>query len=131
MKNMFFVLVVATLALTACGGKPTETSAPHLEISDPGKSIEVAAGSEFKIIIESNPSTGYQWKMVGELDEGILQFVSMDYRADEPVMPGSGGADVWIFKAVAAGETKIVLGNYPPGQGEPAAQEITFTIIVK
>ena len=131
MKNIFFVLVAATLALTACGGKSTETSAPHLEISDPGKSIEVAAGSEFKIIIESNPSTGYQWKMVGELDESILQFVSMDYRADEPVLPGSGGADVWVFRAVTAGETKIVLGNYPPGQGEPAAQEVAFTISVK
>jgi inhibitor of cysteine peptidase len=131
MQKLFSLLFVAALALTACGGKPTEMSEPHLEISDPGKSIEVAAGSEFKIIIESNPSTGYQWKMMNELDESILQFVSMDYRADEPVMPGSGGADVWIFKAIAAGETKIVLGHYPPGQGEPAAQEITFTVIVK
>jgi predicted secreted protein len=131
MKKLFVVLVVAALALTACGGKPTEAPAPQLEISDPGKSIEVAAGNEFKIVIESNPSTGYHWELAGELDESILQFVSKDFRASEPVAPGSGGSDVWVFRAVAAGETAITLGHYPPGEGQAAAQEITFTIIVK
>ena len=131
MKKLFVVLVVAALALTACGGKPTEAPVPQLEISDPGKSIEVAAGNEFKIVIESNPSTGYHWELIGNLDDRVIQFISKDFRADEPVALGSGGSDVWVFRAVAAGETKIVLGHYPPGQGEPATQEVTFTIVVK
>lgn len=131
MKKLFFLLVIAALSLTACGGKPTDAPVPHLEISDAGKTIEVAAGSEFKIVIESNPSTGYHWELIGNLNDALIQFISKDYRASEPVMPGSGGKDVWVFKALAAGETKIVLGNYPPAQGEPAAQEITFTIVVK
>lgn len=117
------------LALTACGGKPTEE--PIYPISDAGKNIEVTAGNEFKIMIESNPSTGYHWEVIGELDENIVQFVSKDYRADEPVMPGSGGVDIWTFRAVAAGEAAITLGYYPPGEGEPPAQEVTFTIVVK
>jgi predicted secreted protein len=131
MKNLFILLIVATLALTACGGKPTETPGGELVISDPGKIIEVNAGNEFKIVIESNPSTGYQWKLVGALDETIVQFVSNEYRASEPVMPGSGGSDVWVFRAVAAGETTITLGHYPPGEGQPVEQEITFTVVVK
>jgi inhibitor of cysteine peptidase len=131
MKKLFTVLFVTVLALTACGGKSTEPSAEQLIISEPGKTIEVAAGNEFKIVIDSNPSTGYHWELVGDLDNAVIQFVSKDYRASEPVAPGSGGKDVWVFKALAAGETKIVLGNYPPGQGEAAAQEVTFTIVVK
>ena len=131
MKNLFFLLVIATLILTACNGKPTESPVDKLIISEPGKSIEVTAGNEFKIVIESNPSTGYHWELIGNLDDAVIQFVSKDYRASEPVMSGSGGQDVWVFKAITPGETTITLGNYPPAQGEPAAQEVTFTIIVK
>ena len=131
MRKILLPLLMIALTLTGCGGKPTESPVDELVISDPGKSIEVAAGNEFKIIIDSNPSTGYHWELIGNLDDTKIQFVSKDYRADEPVLLGSGGSDVWTFKALAASETKIVLGNYPPGQGEPAAQEVTFTIIVK
>lgn len=131
MKNLFILLIVATLALTACGSKPTEATAPQLEISDPGKSIEVTAGNEFKIVIDSNPSTGYQWKLVGALDENIIQFVSNEFRVSEPIMPGAGGSDVWVFKAIAAGEAAITLGHFPPGDGQPAEQEVTFTVSVK
>jgi inhibitor of cysteine peptidase len=131
MKKLFILLIVAALALTACGGKSTEMPGGELVISEPGKTIEVTAGNEFKIVIDSNPSTGYQWKLVGALDENIVQFVSNEYRASEPVMPGSGGSDVWVFRAVAAGETTITLGHFPPGEGQPAEQEVTFTVSVK
>jgi inhibitor of cysteine peptidase len=142
MKKLTLPLLITALALAGCGGQPTPApveepanndpgGGDQLVISDPGKSIEVTAGNEFKIIINSNPSTGYHWELIGNLDETKVQFVSKDYRADEPVMPGSGGSDVWTFKALAAGETKIVLGNYPPGEGQPDVQEVTFTIIIK
>jgi len=128
-QHLILLLVIAALSLAACGGKPTEP--PVVEISDAGKTIEVTAGNDFKIVIESNSSTGYHWELVGDLDENIVQLVSKDYRADEPVMPGSGGRDVLVFQAVAAGETTITLGYYPPGEGESPAQEVTFTVVVK
>ena len=131
MKKLLSILFASALTLAACGGNPTESAVQPLNISEPGKSIEVSAGNEFKIIIESNPSTGYHWDLVGALDESIVQFVSRDYRADEPVMPGSGGKDVWVFQAVAAGETTITLGHFPPGVDGSPAQEVTFTVVVK
>lgn len=131
MKKLLTVLFASALTLAACGGKAAKPAVEPLNISEPGKSIEVAAGNEFKIVIESNPSTGYHWDLVGALDESIIQFVSRDYRADEPVMPGSGGKDVWVFQAVAAGETTITLGYFPPGVAGTPAQEVTFTVMVK
>jgi predicted secreted protein len=128
-KTFFFILLSALLA--GCGAKPTPPTVPTLVFSDPGKTLEVTAGTEFKIIINSNPTTGYHWELVGELDENLVQFISKDYRPDEPILTGSGGMDVWAFKAVAPGETTIVLGNYPPGEGEPAIQEVTFTVVIK
>jgi inhibitor of cysteine peptidase len=129
MKKLIVLTVLLALTVSACGSKASP--APSLAISDAGKTMEVNAGSEFKIVIESNPSTGYHWELPGSLDESLVQFVSKEYRATEPVMPGSGGRDVWTFKAVAPGQTTITLGNYPPGQGQAAAQEVTFTIVVK
>ncbi len=130
MKKIALLLTTLVLLLTACGGKPTEE--PIYPISEAGRIIEVTAGNEFKIMIESNPSTGYHWEVIGELDESIVQFVAREYRASEPVMPGSGGKDVWTFKALASGETNVTLGYYPPSNEtvEPA-QTVTFTIVVK
>ena len=130
MKKILLLAAVLLLVLSACGGKATPTA--EFVISEPGKSIEVTAGNEFKIVIESNPSTGYHWNLIGDLDANLLQFISNEYRASEPVMPGSGGKEVWTFKALAAGETTITLGYYPPSNDpvEPA-QTVTFTVVVK
>jgi predicted secreted protein len=46
-------------------------------------------------------------------------------------MPGSGGVEVWTMKAVSAGETSLVLGNYPPGDSTTSEQELKFTITVQ
>jgi len=132
MKKLFTALFFAALTLTACGGKSTASPVDELVISEPGRSIEVIAGNEFKIVIESNPSTGYHWELIGDLDDRVIQFISNDYRASEPVMPGSGGADVWVFKAIEAGETTITLGYYPPSNDPVDPQQtITFDVTVK
>lgn len=134
MKKLLTLLFL-TAFISACSpAKATEapTIVPQLQISDPAKNLEASAGNEFKIVIDSNPSTGYHWEIIGEVDESIVEFISNEYRADEPVMPGSGGVDVWVFKAIAAGKTDITLGYYPPSNDpvEPQ-QKVTFTVTVK
>lgn len=130
MKKLFVFLFIMVL-LTACGGK-AEFQEENFVISDPAKNLEAAVGSEFKIAIDSNPSTGYHWELGDDLDESIVKFVSQDYNAAEPVVPGSGGQDVFVFKAVSAGEVHITLWYYPP-TNEPAdpQQKVTFTVTVK
>lgn len=121
-KASILVLVAALLTACSLGSKP----------GNPQVMIEASAGQEFKVVLESNPSTGYHWEIIGDLDKSIVEFVSRDYRADKPVQPGSGGSDIFIFKAVAAGETTITLGYYPPSNDatEPDQQQ-TFTVVVK
>lgn len=129
MKKFLFYLVISAFSLSACGGGDSDDI---FQISDPARQLEAAAGNEFKIIIDSNPSTGYHWELVDELDDDIVEFVSREYRGGEEAMPGSGGVDVWIFKAVAAGETHITLGYYPPSNDPVEPQQtVIFTVIVK
>lgn len=124
MKKILLIIFITMFVISACGA-----DAP-LQITDRAQPIEVNAGEEFIIVIESNPTTGYHWEIMGELDH--LEFVSKDYRADEPVLTGSGGVEVWTFKAVATGEAQITLGYYPPyEEPEPPQQTATFVVTVK
>jgi predicted secreted protein len=132
MKTLPIALLIATLFLAACAPKPvTPAPVPTLQVSDVGKIIEVTAGNEFKIIVESNPSTGYHWELVEALDTKVVDYVWRDYIANQPIMPGSGGRDAWKFKANAPGQTTITLGLYPPGDSDVNEQQLVFTIIVK
>jgi inhibitor of cysteine peptidase len=92
--------------------------------------ITVKAGDIFNLVLPSNPSTGYRWEILPELDGKIVEFVEQNYVAEEPVMPGSGGMDVWTFRALSAAETTIVLGYYPPGNETDPEETVTFSIRV-
>src|SRR5690349_22654553 len=123
--NRLCILWMTTILLTGCATAtftPTPTLPPTAEIlntlpdpTDNTQLITAQAGETFDIVLSSNPSTGYHWEVIPELDESIVQFASQNYLAEEPVMPGSGGVDVWTFRAVNEGDTTIVLGYYPPG----------------
>ena len=119
-----YVLAVSMFvlaALAACAPVPT----------DPGRTIEASPGKTFQIVIASNPTTGYHWEIIPELDVNIVEFVEQGYIAEEPVMPGSGGMDVWTFRAVSVGETTIVLGYYPPDNDTDPGETVTFSIRVE
>ena len=136
MKSKFYLLLAFVVFLTACAAP---TPAPAVDpagstmpaLTDPSQPITVKAGDTFMIVMDSNPSTGYHWEMIGPLDDGHLELVSREYTASEPVMPGSGGVEVWTLKAVASGDALFVLGNYPPGEGSPYEQETRFSITIQ
>jgi inhibitor of cysteine peptidase len=131
MKKLF-VLLFAAILLAACTKKAEPQQEENLVFSDLATNLEAAAGSEFKIVIPSNPSTGYHWELGDDLDESIVKFVSKDYNPPTSVVPGSGGKDVWVFKAVSAGEAHITLWYYSPSNElEEPQQKVTFTVTVK
>ena len=123
MRNIVLITLLAAL-LAAC----TRTTRP----SDPLVTIDTQVGKEFKVVLESNPTTGYHWEIVGDLDKNLVELVSKDYKADQPQLTGSGGVDIWTFKAVGPGEATIKLGYFPPSNQavEPQRTE-TFKVSVK
>lgn len=135
MKNSLYLLLASVIFLAACATPtpepapvdPASSSMPAL--TDPAQPITVNAGEIFMIVVESNPSTGYHWEVVGELSG--VELISREYTAAEPVIPGSGGVEVWTFKAVTAGDISVTLGNYPPGEGTENEQEKNFTVVIQ
>jgi inhibitor of cysteine peptidase len=129
MKKNLLLVILVFISLAACGGDDKSA----LKISDPQQPIEVGAGEEFSIVLESNPTTGYHWAIVGELDSNVVGFVKNDYTStSDPNQVGGGGLDVWSFKAASAGQAQITLGYYPPSNElvEPQ-QKVIFTVTVK
>lgn len=137
------LFLIATILLTGCAAlsftpTPTppfiptgETPNPLPEPSDPTQLILVTAGESFELVLPSNPSTGYRWDLIAELDANIVELVGQNYVAQQPVIPGSGGVDVWTIRAVNAGDTTIELGYYPPGNETEPDETVIFSIQVE
>ncbi len=108
---------------------PTNTS-PKI-YTDVTQVIEVKAGDEFIIGLESNPTTGYSWQ--NTIDGAYVQFIAKDFKPQPPTTPplvGAGGTDYVRFKALKTGETKITLSYYQPWMTPnpvPAEQKV-FTV---
>ncbi len=135
MKKLFFVLIPAALILLSCQPTPAPTgnpvglsngelmtlvaqtlaarptpSAAELEVTDPGKTIEVKAGDEFHITVANTLSEDYHWEIAEALDPAVVQYVWKDDAAKDPNDPNGSSKEIWRFKALAPGKTTIALG---------------------
>lgn len=96
------------------------------------KVIEAQAGHNFTIILKANATTGYQWQIAKPLDESIVKLINSEYLADKTKLVGAGGKQVWIFKALKAGQTNISFKYMRPwGKNTPPQNEESYLIIIK
>jgi len=125
MKTKITSLFILFLLLTAC---TRGTAAP----TDPQVVLEKNIGDEFRLVLETNPSTGYQWKIVDGMDGKVLELVEQYYQStNEVTLVGGGAVEIWVFRAIGVGEATVTLGYFPPSYTatEPEKTE-TFTVIV-
>jgi len=73
------------------------------------KPLTVALGQEFKIALESTPSSGNQWLIARPLDESLLKLLGTEYKRGRPGGPGAAGHEILSFKALGEGKTQIYL----------------------
>jgi len=93
--------------------------------------IEVKVGQEFNITLNSNPTTGYQWQLAKRLNETILQLVGSVYKPSGSGLIGSGGTEIWTFKAVSSGTAGISLKYVRPWETDvPPIEAQSFGVIV-
>jgi predicted secreted protein len=142
MKKIHFLLL-ATILLLGCAAFPVAiTPTPSLiptmvtpstlpEPTDPTQLLTVKAGQNFDIVLPANASTGYRWQIVGTPDASLIQSIGENYITEQPVIPGSGGVDVWTFGALAPGETEIQFGYFPPGNTTQPDETVIFSIQVE
>ena len=98
--------------------------------------IEALLGSEFALVLESNPTTGYKWQLADPLNESVVTLVIQEYVQTKVKegenTAGAGGEETWTFRAVGEGETEISLKYVRSWEaGSPSDETVTFTVNVK
>ena len=121
--------LVFTLLLAACSSAPQSVS---VDASHSGETVDVPSGALVIVTLDSNATTGYEWRLAEDVDENVLRLVNSEYSAPETTLVGAGGQEVWTFEAVGAGETTISLEYVRPWEeGVPAVDTFQLTVVVE
>ena len=83
--------------------------------------IMTSANKNFTIALDSNPSTGYSWR-VKTIDNSLTNLVNDTYLAPSSKLLGAPGKEIITFQALKQGHTTIVLQYIRPSDlNHPAA----------
>jgi inhibitor of cysteine peptidase len=125
----FYISVLCIFIALACSGGEAE---PQVH-TNPADTIRIAQGEQFKISLESNPTTGHQWQFINEVDTTIIQLLEREYTPDPnpDKLVGRGGKDQWRFKGVKKGATSISLRYLQPWDSTSVARTVEFQVEVK
>jgi len=96
--------------------------------------ITVNTGDVFAISLESNQTTGYSWSVAESQDNAKLSILNMEYmqKPNEGKVVGTGGVEVWRFKAISSGTVKL---NFYYSRSwekdQTAAKTIVYSVTIK
>lgn len=76
--------------------------------------MEVKLDQEFTITLKSNPTTGYSWQIDTAPDENVARLIGSVFVGPQTRLVGAGGSEIWTFKAVGRGRTKVRLKYIRP-----------------
>jgi inhibitor of cysteine peptidase len=141
MKNKFYILCsTILLAYACCMSDDIQSNRTKEEIIftndvqsityvNPNSTVEVKKNKSFKIVLPSNPTTGYSWR-IKTIDKNVIipvtnYFVPSANEKDSPLLVGKGGRELWQFKAIQCGASVIRMvyqrsweTNVPPAREE-------------
>jgi len=107
---------------TKCAGCPTYGEADT--------TITTAAGDDFVIELESNPSTGYDWTAESS-DTAVVSEVGDEYVQPDTDLLGAPGTQRFVFHPGGAGSATLTLRyarSFQPD--DPDARQLSYTVTV-
>ena len=89
-------------------------------------------GDLVKVILCSNPTTGFGWELAGITDEGVIELEGEPEFVAQQTLAGAPGKETWVFKAIEKGESTAVL-EYSRGWegGEKAVRTMEINVTVE
>jgi len=126
----YVALFVSLLALSfMVSGTVAAQDTSNVAHHNPIKIVKV--NKEFRIVLPSNPTTGYSW--MTKFDPNYLQLVNSTYIAypTRPGIVGSGGIQIFTFKAIKPGNTEITMQYQRPwAETVPPLKEVKYDVII-
>ncbi len=108
------VVVALTLAVLVFAVSGCTVGEEVKEYHDSATPIVVEKGSEFEIILESNPSTGFRWVIADTLNTDIVTLTTTEFIEPDTELLGAPGEEKWTFTGAGLGETDISLSYVRP-----------------
>jgi predicted secreted protein len=71
-------------------------------------------GKEFTVRLNSNRTTGFQWRPARSPDERVVKVVRCEYAPFEDNLVGGGGEEIWTFLAAGRGSAEITMEYVRP-----------------
>lgn len=123
---ILLVLLCVTL-LCSCGGG--SDGGYYLGPEAFGTTKTLSVGQWAVLELPANPSTGSSWHREWA-PEALLALLDEYYKADTPLVSGSGGKQYFIFEATAPGTVVITVqyGQWWEGGAIQEPQTITLNI---
>ena len=136
---LLFALVIFTSGLLfSCAGVSDSTpafaagGAAEKATKEIEMSVAAEKGREFSVTLDSNRTTGYEWRLARPLDEGMVQLVRSEYAPPEGGRVGEGGREEWVFLAKGSGKTEILLEYVRPWEkGQVPAARARAEVSIK
>lgn len=121
-------LVVAAMLVVACTG----TTEVRVDAGNDGGTVEVAQGADLVVALEGNPTTGFDWVVVGTLPPQLTAKGDTLESSAAPGAVGAGGTRAFTFAGVAPG-TGVLKMEYRRSWETtvPPLQTYTLNVVVK
>ena len=123
---------IVGVALAALLLLPGVAAAAGLQLGDAdnGKTVTVVPNTTVSITIASNITTGYQWVVITTPDPKVAALAAGtgQYTPPNSTLIGAGGTQTFVFRSVAPGATKLVLGYQRVNDTAPLK---TYTLEIK
>jgi predicted secreted protein len=130
------LIIILSISLAACSSPDVEISVNSAELliyKEINQEVEAETGDTIRVMLGSNPSTGFQWEEPVISDVIVIrQKGESEYIPAKEQIPGVGGNEAWSFNALKAG-TSIITMKYsqPWDGGEKGVWRYTLTVTVK
>ena len=124
--RLLYASVITLMMFIACSGEEQEPPT----FTDTGDTVRMKVGQQFKIVLESNPTTGYKWQFAEAYDTTALRLVEYQYVAkpNPDKLVGRGGHEHWLFESLKDGPSTISLQYLRPWDSTSVAQTAEFKV---
>lgn len=120
------LLLAVAVVFAGCRGYGDVSKSVELTERDSGSSIDVKVTDVISVTLRSNQSTPYHWVLTQRPDRSVLETLGSDYESEGDA-PGSGGHEIWRFRAVGEGSTALEL-QYQNLDGTPTGQRFSISV---
>ena len=134
---ILFLVILVTLPAAACTSTSEETLRfdidDFMNQSTISMNSKVGVGDVIRVVLGSNPSTGYNWGTPDISDGTVIEVAGeSEYIPPDEELPGAAGFEEFKFKAREKGTSTVELEYSQPWEGgEKGTWKFTLSVTVE